>query len=58
MNWVMLITAGLFEIGWTIGLKYTEGFFAAVAERRHRNCYFTEFGLTWYCHEITANKQR
>lgn len=26
MNWVILVTAGLFEIGWAIGLKYTEGF--------------------------------
>jgi quaternary ammonium compound-resistance protein SugE len=26
MAWVMLILAGLFEIGWAIGLKYTEGF--------------------------------
>ena len=26
MNWVILIIAGLFEIGWAIGLKYTEGF--------------------------------
>lgn len=26
MNWVILITAGLFEIAWAIGLKYTEGF--------------------------------
>jgi quaternary ammonium compound-resistance protein SugE len=26
MNWVVLILAGLFEIGWAIGLKYTEGF--------------------------------
>lgn len=26
MNWVILIVAGLFEIGWAIGLKYTEGF--------------------------------
>jgi quaternary ammonium compound-resistance protein SugE len=26
MNWVILITAGLFEISWAIGLKYTEGF--------------------------------
>jgi len=26
MNWVILFTAGLFEIGWAIGLKYTEGF--------------------------------
>ena len=26
MAWVMLILAGLFETGWAIGLKYTEGF--------------------------------
>jgi quaternary ammonium compound-resistance protein SugE len=26
MNWLILITAGLFEIVWAIGLKYTEGF--------------------------------
>jgi quaternary ammonium compound-resistance protein SugE len=26
MNWAMLVVAGLFEVGWAIGLKYTEGF--------------------------------
>jgi|SRR6187431_2252301 quaternary ammonium compound-resistance protein SugE len=26
MAWVMLVIAGLFEVGWSIGLKYTEGF--------------------------------
>ena len=26
MNWIILVAAGLFEIGWAIGLKYTEGF--------------------------------
>ena len=26
MNWFILFIAGLFEIGWAIGLKYTEGF--------------------------------
>lgn len=26
MNWIILVIAGLFEIGWAIGLKYTEGF--------------------------------
>ncbi|MCZ8132000.1 MAG: quaternary ammonium compound efflux SMR transporter SugE [Steroidobacteraceae bacterium] len=24
--WLLLVLAGLFEIGWAIGLKYTEGF--------------------------------
>jgi quaternary ammonium compound-resistance protein SugE len=26
MNWFILIVAGLFEVGWAVGLKYTEGF--------------------------------
>ena len=26
MAWIYLIIAGLFECGWAIGLKYTEGF--------------------------------
>ena len=26
MAWLVLIAAGLFEIGWAVGLKYTEGF--------------------------------
>lgn len=26
MSWIILVLAGLLEIGWAIGLKYTEGF--------------------------------
>lgn len=26
MSWLVLVVAGLFEVGWAIGLKYTEGF--------------------------------
>jgi quaternary ammonium compound-resistance protein SugE len=26
MAWVYLFVAGLFEIGWAVGLKYTQGF--------------------------------
>lgn len=26
MAWLILFIAGLFEVGWAIGLKYTEGF--------------------------------
>ena len=26
MAWIYLLFAGLFEIGWAIGLKYTDGF--------------------------------
>jgi quaternary ammonium compound-resistance protein SugE len=26
MAWIILLLAGLFEVGWAVGLKYTEGF--------------------------------
>ena len=26
MNWILLVVAGLLEIVWAVGLKYTEGF--------------------------------
>ena len=26
MPWILLVIAGLFEVAWAIGLKYTEGF--------------------------------
>lgn len=26
MNWVILFLAGILEVGWAIGLKYTDGF--------------------------------
>lgn len=26
MSWLILVVAGLFEVAWAVGLKYTEGF--------------------------------
>lgn len=26
MPWIILLVAGLFEVGWAVGLKYTHGF--------------------------------
>ena len=26
MSWIILFIAGLFEVGWAVGLKYTDGF--------------------------------
>ncbi|MFA7625575.1 MAG: SMR family transporter, partial [Candidatus Kapaibacterium sp.] len=26
LQWIVLIIAGLFEIGWAVSLKYSEGF--------------------------------
>jgi quaternary ammonium compound-resistance protein SugE len=31
LAWVLLFVAGLFEVAWAIGLKYTEGFTKPVA---------------------------
>jgi quaternary ammonium compound-resistance protein SugE len=30
MNWIILILAGLFEVCWSLGLKYTNGFTSIV----------------------------
>jgi hypothetical protein len=29
MAWVVLFAAGVLEVGWAVGLKYTEGLFVA-----------------------------
>ena len=26
MSWMLLVLAGVFEVAWAIGVKYTEGF--------------------------------
>lgn len=26
MSWILLLLAGLYEVGWAVGLKYSEGF--------------------------------
>lgn len=26
MSWLLLVLAGLLEVGWAVGLKYTDGF--------------------------------
>ncbi len=26
MTWIILVIAGLFEVGWAVGLKFTDGF--------------------------------
>ena len=31
MNWLMLVAAGLLEVGWAMGLKYADGFTKPVA---------------------------
>jgi quaternary ammonium compound-resistance protein SugE len=45
MNWVILVLAGLFEIGWAVGLKYTQGFTRPLPSVLTALMLFTSVGL-------------
>lgn len=45
MAWFYLFIAGLFEIGWAIGLKYTEGFTRLVPSLLTLACMIVSFAL-------------
>jgi len=48
MDWAALILAGFFEIGWAIGLKYTEGFTKRVPSLLTGFCMAVSFLLLSY----------
>ena len=45
MAWVVLFLAGLFEIAWAVGLKYTEGFTRVVPTLATAACLLVSMGL-------------
>jgi quaternary ammonium compound-resistance protein SugE len=45
MAWVILFVAGLTEVGWAIGLKYTEGFTRIVPTVLTVGCMVLSIGL-------------
>ena len=45
MAWIILFFAGLFEVGWAIGLKYTEGFTRLVPTLLTVACMIISLGL-------------
>ena len=45
MAWVYLLLAGLFEIGWVIGLKFSEGFSKPVPSV----CTVAAMGVSFWC---------
>jgi quaternary ammonium compound-resistance protein SugE len=45
MAWVILFFAGLTEVGWAIGLKYTEGFTRLVPTVLTVTCMIVSIGL-------------
>ncbi len=45
MAWIILFVAGLFEIGWAVGLKYTEGFTRLIPSVWTVGCMIASFGL-------------
>jgi quaternary ammonium compound-resistance protein SugE len=45
MAWIILLVAGLFEIGWAVGLKYTHGFTRPVPTILTLVCVVLSMGL-------------
>lgn len=45
MPWIYLILAGVLEVGWAIGLKYTEGFTRFVPSLLTVTCMAVSIGL-------------
>ncbi len=45
MAWLILFVAGLFEVGWAIGLKYTDGFSRLVPTLVTLGCMVVSLGL-------------
>ena len=45
MAWIILFLAGLTEIGWAVGLKYTEGFTRLVPSALTVACMVVSLGL-------------
>jgi quaternary ammonium compound-resistance protein SugE len=45
MAWWMLVVAGLFEVGWAVGLKYTHGFTRPLPSVLTLGCIVASMGL-------------
>jgi quaternary ammonium compound-resistance protein SugE len=45
MAWVVLFLAGLLEVGWAVGLKYTEGFTRPFPSAATAACMLASIGL-------------
>ena len=45
MAWIYLLFAGLFEVGWAIGLKYTDGFTRPMPTVLTVGCMIVSLGL-------------
>jgi len=45
MAWIILLVAGLFEVGWAVGMKYTEGFTRLWPSLFTLGMMFVSFGL-------------
>ena len=45
MAWLLLLIAGLLEVGWAVGLKYTEGFSRLVPSVLTLACMAASIGM-------------
>ncbi|GMU94544.1 quaternary ammonium compound efflux SMR transporter SugE [Ignavibacterium album] len=48
MNWIILIIAGLFEVAWAVGIKYTDGFSKLIPSIFTIICMVISMGLLAY----------
>ena len=58
MAWIYLVLAGLFEIGWAIGLKYTHGFTRLVPSLLTVASMIVSLGLLGHCLADAAGRNR
>ncbi|MGY2486797.1 SMR family transporter, partial [Cupriavidus sp. CP313] len=58
MAWTLLALAGLFEVVWAIGLKYTEGFTRLVPSVLSQK-FVDKIARCWRgCHRLTSTMRR
>lgn len=47
MSWIILLIAGLLEVVWAVGLKYTHGFFSSDPQYYHHYGHGYQYGVTF-----------
>ncbi len=54
MSWIVLLIAGLLEVVWAVGLKYTHGFSRLTPQYYHHYGHDYQYGVTFLGNENAA----
>ncbi|VDZ96440.1 SugE protein [Salmonella enterica subsp. enterica] len=54
MSWIILLIAGLLEVVWAVGLKYTHGFSRLTPQYYHHYGHGYQYGVTFLGNENAA----